>query len=603
MVLENDIPRFSQWFASALPIWLLIMFVLTVGSLAFIFLVGSAVHGPMRMGDAMFRTLKSAIWDLAAISPRRVWALARLAIQEAMRRRVWVSLIMFVVILMFALWFLDSDSPDPASLYLDFVLTATSYLVLLMAVFLSAFSLPTDLKNKTITTVVTKPVRPSEIILGRILGFVGIGTGLLAVMAVVSYLFVVRALYHTHELNQSDLTAVEAPAGAEGPQVLQGRTEGLVQHHYHSATITKDDSGTSGATDVVQRHFHDIEIGERDGKPVYTLSGPKGMFQARVPVYGGLRFKDRAGADVRQGVNVGNEWTYRSYVEGGSLAAAIWTFQGITPEEFPDGLRLQMTIRVFRTYKGDVTKPVVGSIVLRNPRTGLRSSPRNFANREYSIDEKFIPRELQDSAGKSIDLFDDLVDNGEVEVWLQCIERGQYFGMAKPDVYLMAREGNFELNFLKGFVTIWLQLAVITTFGVMWSTFLNGSVAMLATLTTLVGGFFVEFMSSLAAGETLGGGTFESAMRMFNGRNILTELDPSVSTTIIHSLDKLVTLPLTVVARMVPNFKGLSDVSFVSYGYDIPMDLLLTQIFTSLGYILPVFLVGFIIFKLREVAK
>ena len=37
------------------------------------------------------------------------------------------------------------------------------------------FSLPADIKTKTIYTVVTKPVRPGEIVLGRIVGFSLVG--------------------------------------------------------------------------------------------------------------------------------------------------------------------------------------------------------------------------------------------------------------------------------------------------------------------------------------------------------------------------------------------------------------------------------------------
>ncbi len=75
-------------------------------------------------------------------------------------------------------------------------MSTTSYLVLLLALFLSVFSLPGDLKNKTLHTVVTKPVRHSEIVLGRIIGFTVVCTFLLAVMGVLSYLFVVRGLAH-----------------------------------------------------------------------------------------------------------------------------------------------------------------------------------------------------------------------------------------------------------------------------------------------------------------------------------------------------------------------------------------------------------------------
>ena len=83
------------------------------------------------------------------------------------------------VVLLFAGWFIDVRSDQPGRLYLGFVLTATNYMVLLLALFLSAFSLPADIKNKTIYTVATKPVRPTEMVLGRVLGFVLVGSALM----------------------------------------------------------------------------------------------------------------------------------------------------------------------------------------------------------------------------------------------------------------------------------------------------------------------------------------------------------------------------------------------------------------------------------------
>ena len=63
------------------------------------------------------------------------------------------------------------------------------------------------------------------------------------------------------------------------------------------------------------------------------------MLVARVPVYGKLRFKNRLGVDAEKGINVGDEWTYRSFIEGGTRAAAIWTFEGIRSRSFPRACR------------------------------------------------------------------------------------------------------------------------------------------------------------------------------------------------------------------------------------------------------------------------
>ena len=127
--------------------------------------------------------------------------MTRLTIKEAIRRKVLVGFVIFVIIFLFAGWFLDVKSDDPAHLYLSFVLTTTNYLVIGLALFLATISLPADIKSKTIFTIVTKPVRSGEIVLGRVLGFVAVITVLLVVMCFVSYMFVERGLDHEHAVN------------------------------------------------------------------------------------------------------------------------------------------------------------------------------------------------------------------------------------------------------------------------------------------------------------------------------------------------------------------------------------------------------------------
>ena len=157
-------------------------------------------------------------------------ALSWLAVKESIRRRVVVVFAIFILVLLYAGWFLDPKSTNPALLYLSFVLTATSYLVLLMALFLSTLSLPADIKNRTLHTVVTKPVRMSEIVLGRIFGFMAIGTFLLVVMGVISYVFVIRGLAHTHELTAEILLRPKDRSPAK-PPTLTGRTS--YESHNH----------------------------------------------------------------------------------------------------------------------------------------------------------------------------------------------------------------------------------------------------------------------------------------------------------------------------------------------------------------------------------
>jgi drug/metabolite transporter (DMT)-like permease len=89
-------------------------------------------------------------------------AMALLSFRESVRRRVLlVVFAVFGVLLMFGGWFLDPATDHPARLYLSFVMTSSAYLVILLAVFLSIFSIPNDIKSRTIYTIVTRtPSRP-----------------------------------------------------------------------------------------------------------------------------------------------------------------------------------------------------------------------------------------------------------------------------------------------------------------------------------------------------------------------------------------------------------------------------------------------------------
>ncbi len=630
MAIESELPQFATWIGPAARDWLIAIGCLGVFAILFGYLVATLRHGPGAALGITLKVLSSGIADLVRISPRRVLALARLAVKEAIRRRVVVAFAVFILVLLFAGWFLDPGSDDPARLYLGFVLTMTSYLVLLLVLFLSSLSLPADITSRTLHTVVTKPVRSSEIVLGRMLGFATMGTGLLAVMAVISYFFVVRGLNHTHELAEEDLAVASRTAGEADGEVTRSGQTSRVHGHRHKVSIEP-----SGYHEVesANGHRHALVIDPVGGKTVYRLGRPEGMLLARVPVYGKLRFRDREGKDTDKGINVGDEWFYRSYIQGGSPAAAIWTFRDITPERFPDGLPIEMNIGVFRTYKGDIEKGVFGSLSLRNPKTGLTVETEIFESKEFDTKEVFLPREIKSFSSaqvlprqivtpsgertipppdeidptladqKQFDLYDDLVADGQIEVWLRCLEPAQYFGAGQPDLYLRARDASFVLNFAKGYLGIWLQMLLIVGFGVMFSTFLSGPVAMVATLGVLVGGMFSRFLSDLAAGQVIGGGPIESLIRLVTQQNVMTEMDPGLRTEVAQMFDRALQYFLVAVAAILPPFGQFNYADYVAYGFDISGELMVVRLLSAAAYLLPVFLAGYLFLKTREVAR
>jgi hypothetical protein len=316
---------------------------------------------------------------------------------------------------------------------------------------------------------------------------------------------------------------------------------------------------------------------------------------------------DRTGRPGK-GISVGKEWTYRQYIEGGSLAAGVWTFQGITADQFPENVPLEMSLSVFRTYKADIVSPVAGTITIKNPTTGLSSEALPFGAREFTTYTYPIPRSLKavtpDGTFRDVDLFQDLVDEqGRMEIWIACSDAAQYFGMAQPDVYIRGREGTFAWNFAKAYLGIWLQMIIITFFGVMFSTLLSGPVAMFAALMVYLIGLFKEFVLRLVSGDLPGGGPLEALLRTIFQKNVTIELDMGpVVDRVVPALDKVFLFFLWIGALIFPDFSAFDTSRFVAYGFDISGSLLAQHFLVTAAFVVGLSIYGYFFLRTREVA-
>lgn len=585
------------------------------------YLVAAFRHG---LGEGFYSvatTIAGAVPDFLKISMRRVLAVARLAVKESIRARVIVAFIVFMIVLMYARWFLDVKSDDPAKLYMLFIINATKLLMVVLAILISTFSLPKDIKERTIYTVVTKPVRASEIVLGRMLGFSIVGTVILVAMGVVGYVFLIRGLDHTHRLEAEPGEIAEALADSGS---WTGRTT-LNAGHRHDVTI--QESGDAVLSGVTKDHRH--EVYREDGE--WKVSGPVDQLQARVPHYGKLRFLNRSGGPGT-GISVGKEWTYRKYIEGESLAAAIWLFDDIRAERFGDVLPLEMTLSVFRTYKADIRTGVKGSITLKNPDPGAairQSVPITFYAREFETDQHYINRKVQavKANGQTVpeaDIFEDLCDeNGRIEVWIRCEDRSQYFGVSQGDLYVLESERPFAVNYVKGFLGIWMQMVLVICFGVAVSTRLNGPIAMLATLSYIIIGSYRDMIVGVFKSQwennplltdlfgtiqsdtevVMGGGPIESMIRLLTQKNLISELDMGwIAEGVVRWTDLILQSGLVAVTHFAPDFSKFNTANYLAEGYDISGHIVASQATTCFSYILVTAIVGYFFLKTREIA-
>ncbi|WZO97573.1 hypothetical protein EP7_004614 [Isosphaeraceae bacterium EP7] len=595
--------------------------------------------------------------ELAAIRWRRLYSIANFSILEA-NRRMWapyVVLVIFGVILAFTHWFLQAPrAAEMGRLYVGMLTLLCSLLLTVMVTILSSISLPNDIRQQTIYTIVSKPVRRLELIWGRLIGYMGLVTVMIAIFGGISLFYLSRTVGGT-------ISKVDEDA-----------------KKYTSQNLTTQAKAARDQADQLRTRM-----------------------SARVPVKGSLTFLDSLGKPHYKGIDVGQETERRSFVEGATPSAAIWVF-GVVPDPIDPKLPLdrripvdqflrkdtiedlqnrrgdllvqtqsaeqakgrpdlpaaessrlttaisrnmeevkgldaqiarmvtqsadllkkadadeaagkaadadktrrderalhspdvpaEMTFSVYRTTKGIVGDPVYASIQAVNPVTNARFED-TFAIREYYTNKLLLPATLL--AGSQ----------GALRIEVRCLSPTQYLGMAESDLYLVAPSGTFGWNFLKGLFGVWLQAMVLTAIGVFAGSFLSWPVALLLTIAFFVAGqmafgFLQEF--ALKAIQMQGGGPFESLIRLLSHENLVNDLSPTMAVVVAKTLDSLVLPVMSRLVYIVPNFTALDVSNTVAEGYAVGGRLLLENTLMALAYALPFTIAGYFILKNREVA-
>jgi hypothetical protein len=609
------------------------------------------------------RILGLFLYELVAVRGRRLFSIGVLSIHEANRRMwaPWVVITVFLLVLAFLHWFMQPPrAAEMGRLYVGTLTLLCSLLLTAMVTILTPLSLPTDIQQQTIYTVVSKPVRRLELIWGRMIGYMAMVTVLIALFGGISLVYLWRTVGLT--IQQTEQAALKA------------QKEGRVS---------------------------DFKLLTEQADQLRT------RLSAREPVKGSLSFLDSRGQPHAMGIDVGADVSLReprSHIEGATPSAAIWSY-GMVPDPFtPRGQRprvlnrripvddflragtiesdldriyqlqeqiqtaqaskskpdlsasessrldasikrnqdeldrlqssydsrrrqsedleqkaadaeaggradeaktlrqqladlhspmvtVEMSFNVYRTTKGKIGEPVYAEIQAFNPRTQARFEGDVFPIKEYYTNRVQLPPSILAGSG------------GALKIEIRCLSPTQYLGMAESDLYLLPRSGNFGLNYAKGLFGIWLQAMVLTAIGVCAGTFLSWPVALLTTIAFFIAGqlafgFLVDFTRQ----AVLGGGPFESLIRLLTHDNQMSDLTPTAGVVLAKTLDSLVMPLMSMLVYVVPNFNALDVSNMVADGFAVGWGLLGLNTLLALAYALPFSLAGYFILKNREVA-
>jgi len=491
--------------------------------------------------------ISSGFYDTFAISPRRVWALAMLTFKESWRSKAFLVFILFAVLFMFAGWFMPQSDQRASELvqnYVSFVLRVISWLVIPVILLISCWSLPADIKARSLHTVVTKPARRNEVVLGRIFGFTLVSSLILIIMGLVGYGWILR------QVTDAARSLLVCRVPVYGQLSFMDREGNPAERGINTGDINE---------------FHSFVEGGTKARAIWDFGPVDSWFLND----GALRLESRFEA-------------FRLYK--GNMRRPLFAQYELVDEA--TNTRIRMPVFELAEFRFNVMK--------------IKPDP-DFTGSE-SVEVR------QDSADPELyfippDKFETFTNSENLKIEAACMDSGQYIGMARPDLFIRTPDQSFASGFFKSIFCIWLLTILIITLGVTASCFVKGPVASLLCLAfLLIGsgqarGFIVKLMSP----KWEGGGPFESIVRMVYHMNPQVALNENISNSIMKAIDSGIMGFLRVVTEIIPQFELFNTTQYVAKGFDVGWNTsILPSIMVTIGFFIPCIIIGYFTLRLRE---
>jgi len=155
-----------------------------------------------------------------------IWAVATNTVKQAVRIKIAV---VFIILLVVLLPLMGTAMPGDGTLkgrlqtFVSYGLSLTNFLLCLLTIIVSTYSLTNDFKQKQIYTVLSKPIRRFQFLLGKLLGIILLDVALLALFSTAIYAITIYTPKF-FEVSEAELTSLNnefytARAGLIPPEV------------------------------------------------------------------------------------------------------------------------------------------------------------------------------------------------------------------------------------------------------------------------------------------------------------------------------------------------------------------------------------------------
>jgi hypothetical protein len=119
-----------------------------------------------------------------------IWAVAINTVKQALRMKIamiFIALLLILLPIMGVSMTGDGTLKGRLQTFISYGLSLTNILLCLLTILVSVYAVTSDIKQRQIYTVITKPIRRFEFILGKLLGVILLGSALLVFFSVIIY--------------------------------------------------------------------------------------------------------------------------------------------------------------------------------------------------------------------------------------------------------------------------------------------------------------------------------------------------------------------------------------------------------------------------------
>jgi len=385
---------------------------------------------------------------------RSIWAVAINTLKQALRIRIAVVFILILLVLLPVMGSVmtgDGTIKGRLQTFVSYSLSLMSLLLCLLTIVVSTYSLTSDLEQRQIYTVLTKPVGRWQVLLGKLLGVILLDTALLVLFSIVIYAITIDTPKFLKaskaELSQLDNEFFTARASLVPPEV--------------------------DVTDEVRDVYAKLE---KAGQLPAEVSTDK---IARRNYIGALTRRLKLG---KRAAAVGSE--------------LIWEFENVKPFDPDQSLfvRFKYKVSIEPPDKQVYGKWFVGDY--RQIRYGGKIEKQIYFFDRKDLIGTFCEIEVPADA---------VADDGYLAVGFLNVPLNDTVVIFPPEdgLEVLYKADTFSANFLRAVVLIFFRLIFLACLGILASSFLSFPVAILLCLVVFSTACFSGFI--LESFEYLGG--------------------------------------------------------------------------------------------------